>query len=338
MTLTIVIPIFNRPDKLSRVLEAIFASEVEGLGPVEVIVVDDGSLPPSEEIVRKKTPPETFTLRYVWQENAGPAAARNHGFRLAGGDVVLCVDDDVLLEPEAIACHLKAHEAEPGSVVFGQCVLVPDGATSKSDLYLMELGPTVDATNGLLRQQIVASGQISFEKAQFDGDGPYQTSLRTPVAEEYELAYRLSKLGIPIFMEPSASGRHLQSGGVVEKTLQEFKYGIAIGELFYKVPGLQEFGPYATLIAANGFIDPATDSLFLIAKKSLKACLGIRPVRNALRHLAGFVSEIRLPRPIAYAVLRATFGIFLFAGVREGLKKFKECRPNQTCKVTSNLV
>lgn len=320
--ISIVIPTYNRPERLSQVLDAIFASEVDVGGQVEVIVVDDGSIPGSENVVNSKSVPDRFTLRYVWQENAGPAAARNHGFRLAGGDVVLCVDDDILLDRDAINWHLKAHKMMPGSVVFGQCIFRPASRESRSQAYLAELSMVVDPAAGLVPQPVVASGQISFERVQFAPDGPYRSDLRTPAAEEYELAFRLARRGIPIYLEPRATGTHLVTGGVTEKTIQEFKYGIAIGELFYKVPELKEFAPYATLIAANGFTDPATDSFFSKAKKAVKACLGLRPARNSLRHLAEFVSENHLPRSIANAVLRATFGIFLFAGVREGLKRF----------------
>lgn len=65
MTVSVVIPTYNRPERLSQVLDAIFASEVDVGGQVEVIVVDDGSSPRSENVVSSKSPPERFTLRYV---------------------------------------------------------------------------------------------------------------------------------------------------------------------------------------------------------------------------------------------------------------------------------
>ena len=53
-------------------------------------------------------------VRYLFQSNAGPAAARERGWRSSSGEVVVFLDDDVLPAPDAIAKLVLALEAADG--------------------------------------------------------------------------------------------------------------------------------------------------------------------------------------------------------------------------------
>ena len=58
----------------------------------EVVVVDDGSAPAVRDVAERF---ETdLSIRYIYQENAGPARARNVGARHATGALVAFTDDD----------------------------------------------------------------------------------------------------------------------------------------------------------------------------------------------------------------------------------------------------
>ena len=57
--------------------------------PLEVIVVDDGSTDGTADSVRRF--PE---VRYVFQQNRGPAAARNLALSMSSGDLVTFLDQD----------------------------------------------------------------------------------------------------------------------------------------------------------------------------------------------------------------------------------------------------
>src|SRR5271166_367820 len=122
MIASVIIPTYGRGEKLGATLDALLKSDTSGLNDVEVIVVDDGSPEPVGPFVQSLVTRPPISLRCIRQENAGPAVARNRGFRESHGDIVLFLDDDILVPRGLIRLHVEAHRCHPGSVVFGRCV------------------------------------------------------------------------------------------------------------------------------------------------------------------------------------------------------------------------
>lgn len=105
---SIVIPAFNAPDMtLSAVRSAIDQTHPN----TEIIVVDDGSTEDMSQ-VRDALAPLGERGRYMRQENAGPAAARNAGWADAKGSFVAFLDADDLFVPHKIERQLRFMEAE----------------------------------------------------------------------------------------------------------------------------------------------------------------------------------------------------------------------------------
>ena len=73
---------------------------------VEVIVVDDGSTDNSREIISRYA--SAGLVKAVLKENGGQASAMNAGFEVSSGDLVVFLDSDDVLKPEAIEVAAKA--------------------------------------------------------------------------------------------------------------------------------------------------------------------------------------------------------------------------------------
>jgi glycosyltransferase involved in cell wall biosynthesis len=108
---SVVVPCHNAAPTLAATLGSVLEQTVP---PLEVVVVDDGSLDGSVEIARSFGPP----VRVLTQQNAGPAAARNTGIAACRGDYVAFVDADDRWLPQKLELQLAAARriGQPGLV------------------------------------------------------------------------------------------------------------------------------------------------------------------------------------------------------------------------------
>ncbi len=121
MDLSIVIPVYNAADYLDvclyRLIDQVrrlrrdeygyMTDNPDSFGNgsagycVEIIVVDDGSADRSLIILKEYADRYDF-VKLVHQDNAGPAAARNAGLRIARGDWVWFIDPDDYADEDAL--------------------------------------------------------------------------------------------------------------------------------------------------------------------------------------------------------------------------------------------
>src|SRR6266513_5232454 len=91
---SVIIPCYNQAHFLHEAIESVLAQTYSNR---EIIVVDDGSTDNTATVARCHSPP-----RYIYQENAGPSAARNTGFEQSRGEYLVFLDADDRLLPEAL--------------------------------------------------------------------------------------------------------------------------------------------------------------------------------------------------------------------------------------------
>ena len=93
-SISVIIPLYNKARYIER---AIFSVLKQTYQDYEIIIVDDGSTDGSADIVKSINDER---IRYVWQENSGPGAARNKGIALSLGEIIAFLDADDEWEPE----------------------------------------------------------------------------------------------------------------------------------------------------------------------------------------------------------------------------------------------
>lgn len=106
---SVVIPTYNRADKVSATVESVLAQTFSDL---EVIVVDDGSSDDTEQVLRQAFGDR---IRYYAQVNQGVSVARNKGIEEARGEWIAFLDSDDRWERDKLEWQFKALDQ------FGQC-------------------------------------------------------------------------------------------------------------------------------------------------------------------------------------------------------------------------
>lgn len=107
---SIVIPTFNRADKLPDAIESALNQTYKN---VQIIVVDDGSTDDTADLVKKYP-----QIEYHWQKNGGQAAARNKGLKHAKGPILASLDSDDIWYPNFLEKCVEKLEAENLDFVF----------------------------------------------------------------------------------------------------------------------------------------------------------------------------------------------------------------------------
>lgn len=107
-TVAIVIPAFNEETVIVRTVKAALATKYPNL---TVFVIDDGSTDSTFEVLEKDFA-SLQNIQLVRQENAGKAAALNRAIGQIQAEIIVTIDADTLIDPEAVA-QLVPHFHNP---------------------------------------------------------------------------------------------------------------------------------------------------------------------------------------------------------------------------------
>jgi glycosyltransferase involved in cell wall biosynthesis len=111
--ISVVIPCYNAEAYLAEAIESALRQEA---GPLEVVVIDDGSTDGSAGVARRFG----GAVRYEYQANAGISASRNRGVELAAGRYLAFLDADDVWPEGSLTLRLDMMRAYPGTAcVFG---------------------------------------------------------------------------------------------------------------------------------------------------------------------------------------------------------------------------
>lgn len=130
---SVVIPTFNRRDLVREAIESV----VKQTWPyLEIILVDDGSTDGTLDDIKHVTTQSgdyTRDLRTFYQPNSGVAAARNRGLKEVKGSLILFLDSDDLLDPDAIAQMITAMRAEKADMALAYVRSIEMGSSRLVD-------------------------------------------------------------------------------------------------------------------------------------------------------------------------------------------------------------
>ena len=110
MFYSVIIPVYNRPDEVNELLVSLTKQHFTNF---EVLVVEDGSTVPCEEIVNKFS--EILDIKYFFKPNSGPGQTRNFGAERSKGDYLIILDSDCIIPEgyfDAVEAELKKEHAD----------------------------------------------------------------------------------------------------------------------------------------------------------------------------------------------------------------------------------
>jgi glycosyltransferase involved in cell wall biosynthesis len=110
---SVVIPTYNRVECLAAAVQSALDQTHKN---VEVLIADDGSVDGTAELVQRNWGSDP-RVRYFWQPNKGPSAARNLGLAAARGAFASFLDSDDLIAPWKFEVQLACLARYPAAVM-----------------------------------------------------------------------------------------------------------------------------------------------------------------------------------------------------------------------------
>lgn len=122
MKVTVIVPVFNRPDTLSSAIRSVLLQKTDAT--LDILIVDDGSTDQTADVIKELVQANP-TVRTVRRTNGGVTQARNTGLAhiAANADIVTFLDSDDVMAPDRFATDLPLMTADPEiEITYGNLI------------------------------------------------------------------------------------------------------------------------------------------------------------------------------------------------------------------------
>ncbi|MGA8036915.1 MAG: glycosyltransferase [Candidatus Acidiferrales bacterium] len=269
---TVMVPAYNEEAAIVQTVSSALACDYPNL---EVLVIDDGSKDRTAELVLANFSHDP-RVRLIQQPNRGKPAALNHGLAEASGEVIVSIDGDTIVDPEAIP-RLVRHFADPKvAAVAGNVKVmnrnrwltrwqaleyITSQNLEKRAFDLLNCIPVVPGAVGAWRTSVLR------EKHGFSGD---------TVAEDTDLTLTIRRDGWKILYDEDAIGRTEVPETVETLIRQRFRWTFGTLQAVWKhrdTAGKPKYGTLGWVAIPNIFlfqiilpmVSPVIDLLFLLS-------------------------------------------------------------------------
>lgn len=197
---TILIAAYNEEAAIAETFRGIRQQSYPS--PVEVILVDDGSLDRTVEVARAHAPDN---LRIISAEHGGKANALNLGLEAASHEVIVTIDADTFLYTNALKRIVTRLLMNPNNAAVAGHVLAKNDRNSRLARlqgwdYLLAIS-AVKRQQGLFSGTLVAQGAFSaFRRSCLKQVGRWEDR----IGEDIVLTWALLKKGYHVGYEPTA--------------------------------------------------------------------------------------------------------------------------------------
>jgi len=233
MPVGVIVPTFNRSAALAECLRHL---EAQTWKAFELIVVDDGSSDDTAAVVEAFRAESALRLRYLRQQNAGPARARNYAAREMCAPVCILVGDDIFPRPEFVERHLEFHREhkELEAVAVGLTRWSETGQKVTPFMRWLDSEGIQFAYGDLMRGvepdwRHFYTSNLSM-KTDYLRAHPFDEAFRRAAMEDIELGYRMAaRHGLQMHFLPEAEAEHLHP----TTFLQACRRMVGVGESQY---------------------------------------------------------------------------------------------------------
>ncbi len=193
-TISVIIPAYNA----EKYIRAAIQSVLDQTHPVhEIIIVDDGSTDGTRQAVeelQKTGGADAPAIRYIYQQNQGPAVARNTGITAATGGYIAFLDSDDTWLPRKAEKQVDAFKQDPvtGLVCTGRVRI--EEQTLKREVNCLGDKLTGNGYKDLWEKgNFITTSSVIAKKECFEHTGLFDVSKDVLGSEDMDMWYRIAE-------------------------------------------------------------------------------------------------------------------------------------------------
>jgi mycofactocin system glycosyltransferase len=290
-TVTVVVPVRDRPAQLAACLRSLAALDYPK-DRYSVVVVDDGSRVPV------RAPADVRVV--VNRDPLGPSTARNRGAAAGRADVVALIDSDCSAEPAWLA-KLVRELADPAVAAVGGRVVGKEQGTwlqrYEAVRSPLDLGPRrADVRPGRPVSYLVTAN-LAVRRDVFEALGGFNPTLRC--GEDVDLVWRVVAAGHRAVYQPRARVRHDHRTAPREFVRTRSNYGASEAALRRLHPGTDAHlgsSPGLAMAAAGGLATLVTRRVWPAALGAValaaELAAGVRSLRRETGLGRGYAASV----------------------------------------------
>jgi glycosyltransferase involved in cell wall biosynthesis len=233
MNFSIIIPAYNSATTLPACLEACRNQDYGT--PFEVIVVNDGSTDRTAEIAGH------YPAVCISQDNAGPAAARNTGWRRATGSIICFTDADCVPESGWLRRIDREFSREQAAAVGGGYTYKNPGVWGSA--IHREISRRHAGMQGYTN--FLGSFNLSVQRAALEKIGGFNETYLRASGEDNDLSYRLAQQGCKLFFNPEITVEHRHYWTLAGYLRSQLRHGYWRMKLYREHPKMRSGDAYA---------------------------------------------------------------------------------------------
>ncbi len=219
--ISVIIPTYNHRNSLGTLLDSL-CRQTYPVNKFEIIIVDDGSTDGTRELVKIKRDNFLGDLKYFYQQNKGPAAARNLGINNSKSEIVIFTDSDCIASEQWLTELVKGYDDNVAGI-GGSIIGAPlDSMVSRYCAYI-KMNSRPEIKEGKI--SYIITGNASFRRDLLCLIGGFDERFSFPGGEDPDICHRLIKRGYKFVYNPEAVVFNSHKRNIRELLVTYFNYG-----------------------------------------------------------------------------------------------------------------
>lgn len=285
-SVSVVIPTHNARSTVRKTVEACLGQSYPG---VEIVVVDDGSTDDTFQVLRPLL--REGNVRYLRQENRGPSAARNRGWREAEGRFICFTDSDCVPRSDWVEKLIGAlqREGKAAAAGGGYDILNPESLLAllvwREILWRHKRMPS--------RPRALGSYNLCVRREVLEEIGGFDEEYREPSGEDTDLSYRIRQRGYHLLWVEEAKVAHRFPERLLFYLRQQYRHGFWRVRLYRSHPFMVKGDDYT-------YWKDAAEVMLLLALccTSFLFAVGLSPWKLSLFFLLAYLG-VQIPSSLS---------------------------------------